>query len=405
MKGKGIIFGVAICVLLGSCMLAVSLPAAFGKEPVGEELRIGVLGVFSGPAAAWGLTTKYCAIVSAEMLNEEGGLLLDGVRHPIKLFIEDTKFDVKVARAAAEKLAHRDKVKYICGPNTSPTCAAAQVVAEPAKVIYVGYGFTTSLWTPEHPYGIMGMVTPDQSAPVLYKYLMEKHGVKTISLVAKNYAGGLNTRKSAGEAAKKLGLEIISDKETYEPDVTDFFPVMSKVVKDNPDVIDLTAAGAGDAAQAVKAARQLGYKGIMGELTSGDIETFNEIGGKYMDGFFCIGGATTPDIRTKKMEAFMERYKKVAGEWNDEAGTKIYAFDMIMETIKVAGPAALTDTDAFRAAMPKVRYQSPYIQGNPIIKYVGKSTFGHNQQIGVPLVIFQVEDGKFKVVKVTAIED
>jgi len=397
-----LVFIISICFLI-----VLNIPyihsSAEGKEPVGEELRIGVLGVFSGHAAAWGLTSKYTAMVQTKRINQRGGFLLNGVRHPIKLFIEDSKFDVKVTRAAAEKLIYQNKVKYIIGPNTSPTGAAVSSVGEPAKVINIGYGFTVSLYTPEHPYTIMGMVTPDQSAPVIYKYLMDTHNVKSISLVAKNYAGSLNTRKSALKAANALGLKVVSAKETYEPDATDFFPVMSKVVKGKPDVIDLTAAGAGDAAQAVKAARQLGFKGVICMETVADAQTFNEIAGKYAEGLICVASPVMPEIRTQQMEAFMEEYKKEVGEWNDEAGTKVYALDMILETIKAAGEPALTDTDAFRAAMPKVGYKSPYLKGNPIIKYAGKKIYGHNQQIGVPVVIAQMKNGKPNAVVVKSL--
>ena len=46
-------------------------------EPV---LRIGVLGAMSGPAAPWGLVSKYCAEATAEMYNEAGGVEIGGER-------------------------------------------------------------------------------------------------------------------------------------------------------------------------------------------------------------------------------------------------------------------------------------------------------------------------------------
>jgi len=104
------------------------------------------------------------------------------------------------------------------------------------------------------------------------------------------------------------------------------------------------------------------------------------------------------------MNELMDIYKKIAGEWNEESATKIYPLEMILETIRVAGVKAFEDTDAFRAAMPKVAYKNPYIQGNPIMKYVGKEEFGQANQIGVPVVYVQVQGDKFEVIAVKSLE-
>lgn len=234
MKGKFLKATLLVLGLVFSSLIYSTPPDVLAKEPTGEEFRVGVIGTFSGSSAAWGLTMKYSTQAVAEGINKEGGLLVGGKRHPIKIFAEDDKFDTKLARAAAEKLIYRDNVKYITGPVTSPTCSGAQVVCEPAKTFMVAYGYTKALYTPEHPYTIFGMVAPFQSAPILYKYLIDTYKVKSVSLVAKNYAGALSTRDWCIEAANKLGLKIISAKETYEPEATDFFPIMGSVVKGTP---------------------------------------------------------------------------------------------------------------------------------------------------------------------------
>ncbi|HZC59564.1 MAG TPA: hypothetical protein VE154_06185, partial [Chthoniobacterales bacterium] len=47
------------------------------------------------------------------------------------------------------------------------------------------------------------------------------------------------------------------------------------------------------------------------------------------------------------MEKFADRYKKVAGEWNDEAGTKVYALEIIIATLQKAGPDAINNERSF----------------------------------------------------------
>ncbi len=63
------------------------------------------------------------------------------------------------------------------------------------------------------------------------------------------------------------------------------------------------------------------------------------------------------------MASFIEHYKKIAGEWNDEAGTKAYALEMILKTLQKAGPAAITDTELFKKAIPDFTAAEPVPQG------------------------------------------
>jgi branched-chain amino acid transport system substrate-binding protein len=63
-----------VLVALGSVCFSGSLLAE-------DVLKIGVLGVMSGPAASWGLVNKYCAQTSAQRYNEQGGFEIGGKKY------------------------------------------------------------------------------------------------------------------------------------------------------------------------------------------------------------------------------------------------------------------------------------------------------------------------------------
>ncbi len=44
-----------------------------------KVLKIGHIGVMSGPAASWGLINKYAALAGAEIINEDGGFALRAI--------------------------------------------------------------------------------------------------------------------------------------------------------------------------------------------------------------------------------------------------------------------------------------------------------------------------------------
>ena len=43
------------------------------SQAANKVLKIGHIGVMSGPAASWGLINKYAALAGAEIINEDGG--------------------------------------------------------------------------------------------------------------------------------------------------------------------------------------------------------------------------------------------------------------------------------------------------------------------------------------------
>ena len=100
------------------------------------------------------------------------------------------------------------------------------------------------------------------------------------------------------------------------------------------------------------------------------------------------------------MEKFMKVYEGIAGEWNDEAGTKCYALQTVLYTIQEAGAEALDDVEAFKKAIPKLAVKNPFLKEERELKYVGQKILGHPRQIGVPLVINQFMNGEFETLMV-----
>jgi branched-chain amino acid transport system substrate-binding protein len=400
-----------ILIVLVFLMIAVVVPIYSQDDPLGtplgEPFKVGVLGVMSGSSASWGLVCKYCAEANAKLINDEGGFVVDGVRHKIEVISVDEKLDPKLAVQGAERLIFEEKVKYIIGTNVDPTTAAILPVLEANKVLAFPYAMNKEIFRAPHNNTVLSMVSSFQSVPIICKYLIDNYGVKTVSFITKNQADSLNQRLEAIAAVEKLGLKIISSDVTYEPETSDFFPILTKVLKEKSDLLILPAVSTGDAPLIIKSIRQLGYKGFICADNSQDVKTLVEGAGKDAEGFIYVGGGSTPEIRSEYMNKFIETYKAIAGEWNDEAGTKVYALPVIIYTIQQAGKAALTDIESFKAAMPYMKVDDPFIKGeySRILEYVGKSYFGQNHQIGVPLVITQIKNGEAATLFVGTVVD
>lgn len=380
--------------------LAIAVITACGglHNAMADEavLKIGVNGVMSGAAASWGLVNKYCAETTAEMYNAKGGIDIGGKKYKIQIVALDDKNDPKVSISNAEKLTS-DGIKFVIGPNIDTTAIAVKPVMERAKAINFPYAFSKELYQAPANASVLGMVASYQVGPVVYKYLKEQKGVKAISFVARNESDAKNQQEEGVAAAKSLGLKVIADKDSYEPGTTDFMPIMTKIVKGKPDAIVLSGVAPSDAPLLIKAARDLGFKGTLSTETGQDAKILAQVAGDKANGFLSVGGASTPAIQSDYMKQFVDVYKKRVGEWNDEAGTKVYALELILAVLQ-KNPKALADVEEFKKEMPNFKTNNPFVKDKTVLQFVGKKDFGRQSQVGVPLVVNEYKNGGFSAV-------
>ncbi|MGI9409225.1 MAG: ABC transporter substrate-binding protein [Hyphomicrobiaceae bacterium] len=379
-----------------------ALALASSAWAANEKLKIGFVGVTSGPAAAWGISNVRSMQARAAWLNELGGVKIGGKTYDIEIVTFDDQKDPKRAIAGMEKMA-QEGIRYVVGPNVDDGAAAVRPVAEQKGIMYIPYAFPKALYTKPASNAILGMVANYQSGPAIYKYLKDKKGVKTVAFVAANESDPLSQRDGGVAAAKALGLKIVSASITYQVDTTDFTPVITPVVKLKPDLLVLSGVAPANAPQLIRSARELGYKGLISTETAQDAQVLKEGAGNLADGFISVGGASTPEIATDAMREFVKRYTKMFGEYNDESNTKVYALEYILETLK-ANPAAISDAAVFKKTMDGFEAPNPYMKGGAKLKYVGMTSFGQRRQIAVPLVVNVFKDGKFETLFVASVD-
>ena len=381
--------------------LVLSLGIAISPV-VAETLKIGFVGVTSGPSAAWGISNQRSMEVRAAWLNELGGVKIGDTTYEIEIVPFDDKKDPKLAIAGMEKMA-QEGIHYVVGPNVDDGAAAVRPVAEREGIMYFPYAFPKELYTKPASNAVLGMVANYQSGPAIYKYLKENEGVKTVAFVAANESDPLSQRDGGVAAAKELGLEVVSDNVTYQVDTTDFTPVITPVIRENPDLLVLSGVAPGNAPQLIRSARELGFEGLISTETAQNAEVLEQGAGDLANGFISVGGASTPELASDEMREFVRRYQGMFNTYDDESNTKVYALEYILETLK-ANPAAINDVNEFQKTMNTFEAPNPFMKGNEKLRYVGTSSFGQRRQVAVPLVVNVYQDGEFETLFVAEVD-
>ena len=272
MRGKRL-WIVCIGVLLLGLPVATVLGSHYANAAGPKVLKIGTIMPISGPLGAIGLAWDRGFDLCADMINEQGGLKVGADRYRIEFIHEDGKMSPEASAAAANKLVHQDKVKFVMGEVMTPASQAIYEVTKPAGVLhiltYTQDPYREDMWAigADTPNIVLLMPTTNLAYRPFFDYLAKTYpSVKTVVHAESTYPL-VRIIEEAKRAAQAAGLQVVGV-ERYDFSWTDFNSFATAILKHKPDAISLEHCGPDQAALIIKAAREQGFKGPIMSLGS-----------------------------------------------------------------------------------------------------------------------------------------
>jgi branched-chain amino acid transport system substrate-binding protein len=374
-------------------LAALALVAALatgGVQAADKTLPIGLMGPLSGGAASYGVELMRGAEMRVDEINKAGGLKVGADVYKLKLVSYDHKAQAADTATATNKLVFQDKVKYIIGNAVGATCNAAQTITEPNKVMFAFVCWGTNNLAPEKPYSFRSILSQWELAEPFYRWVKENHPkIKRVAAISPNDTSGKDTNTAVVKALKTLGFEVTAD-EYYERGTKDFYPSLTKILAQKPDMIDVAAAPPGEAGLILKQAMELGFKGAKG-WTAG-INPFTIVSVAGPEASEGVWSPANINVKSEHVSAavrkFGENYEKRYGEVPGVIAVGNYAaFDVFTQAMQKAGSV---DTDKVLEVLTKERFETVW---GPLA-LGGKETYGIDRQFLYPLVISEVRGGK-----------
>lgn len=312
-----------------------------------HTLKIGALVTQSGAGASWGNGMLRAVELAAEDANKDGGLEVDGTRYKVEVIAYDDGYKANEAVTAANRLVFEDKVNYIIGTVGSAPILAIQPITEENKVITMTLGFTGQALTAEKSYTFRPNPTTAEVAQPQINWLVKNKNIKTVGALFPNDETGEAIAKDIASAYAAAGAELTST-EFFERDRVDFIPLLTRIVSQNVDAIELDGNSPVTAGQIVQQARDIGFEGIIirtgGPATQ---EIVNVAGQAATEGMF-VHSAFNPNIETAA--GYQKRYIDTYGEAMN--GFSPFFYDgtkMLLQAMQTAG--TVDDTDAVKIAL------------------------------------------------------
>jgi branched-chain amino acid transport system substrate-binding protein len=229
---------VALVLILISTMIF----SGCSKETAAPQtLKIGVLADLSGFLSVFYLEATHDMQLTADYINEKGGVTIDGKKYNIELVIRDSKSSPDGALAGANQLIFQDQVKYVIGPIAFEG-AATTPLFEQNKVLHIFNSTTTSRLEmgPDWPYAF----TADDSAldfsTVEFKIGQKEFpNAKTCVMILPDDGTEPYLMPSVIPILQSMGYTILNDGKAilYPNDMQDFSPIVSKLNSLNPDIM------------------------------------------------------------------------------------------------------------------------------------------------------------------------
>lgn len=346
-----------------------------------DEIKIGVVGAFSGDLASYGIPTRKACEIIAKKVNDAGGIK----GRKIRLITEDDSCKPEIAANVASKIAG-EKVIAVIGHICSGATKSAVGIYRSSGIICISPSATTPDLTGGRYPNFFRTIAPDNAQAMLVTSFTRnlKNCFRIAVLHDKgDYGKGFAEYVKRYFAEQDRGHVVLFEGVT--PGAVDYTAIINKVVNLKADALVF----GGYHPEASKIVAQMRKRGVTIPFISDDgvkDDTFIKVAGTYAEGVYASG----PRDTTKNplaVQAFAE-HKKTYG---DEAGAfYLNAYAAMTALVNAIDKAKTISYDGVSAAL----------RGEYVDTPLGKISFDkQGDAIGVGFSMYQVVKGAYVELK------
>jgi len=345
--------------------IAAGLVAAAGSALAEDAVKIGFVTTLTTPAAVIGKDMQNAANLAMEHI---GGKMGGKV---VELIFEDDGFRPEGGKQKSDKLVKEDNVDFVTGFIWSHVLLASR------KTVIDGGKFLISANAGPSP--IAGKLCHENffstswqndQTPMAMGEVLNQKGIKSIYLMAPNYAAGKNM--VAGVKRTFKGKILGTDFTKWGKDAQlDFSAELAKAKASGAEGIWVFYPGKAGGAF-IKQYQQAGLQGKVPLFTSFTVDAIAlpKLQAGNLTGV--LGSETTqqwsPDLDNAANKKFVADFKKKHGTYPSFYAAQSYDAIMLIKSAVDAVKGNMKDKAGMRAAMKKANY--------PSVR--GKYTYGNN---------------------------
>mgnify|MGYP000066584164 CR=1 FL=1 len=357
-----------------------------------DSIELGAAVSITGKYSTNGKHTQNGYELAVKIINDKGGVKVGDKSYKIKIKYYDDESTPARGAQLAERLIKQDGIKFILGPYSSGLTKAMAPVTEKYKVPMVeANGASLSLFNKGYRYLFAILSTTEQYLQTAVALAAKVNGGNAVKLagVFENDPFSQDIRNGVFADAKRLDMRIVVD-DKLPSDLSDMSATLTKVKALKPDLLVVSGHTKG-AVLAVRQVADLKVNVPMLAMTHCDSADIIGKFGKAAEYILCAAqwdrSLSYKDALFGSAEDFARLFEKT------------YGYAPPYQAAESAA-AVLVYKDAFeRAGKLDIKTVRNAIAATDMQTFYGKVRFDKTgKNIAKPMILYQVQDGQFKVV-------
>jgi len=334
--------------LLGAtAVLALASTAAFA-----DSVKIGFVTTLTTPAAVIGNDMRDAVNLAVETIGAKMGPL------DVEVVFADDEFNAQKGKQATERLVERDNVDLVTGYIWSNVLlASAPVVLDAGKILISANAGPSPLAGERCHANFFNISWQNDQTPMAMGELLNKRGVKSLYLIAPNYAAGQDMVAGVERTFKG---QIVGKDMTVWPSQRDWSAELTKAKAAKPDgVFIFYPGGAGPAF-----IKQYVQAGLDTEVPLYSVFTLDSISLPLFQkaGINVLGATMTqfwvPDLDNAQNKKFVADFRAKYGRYPSFYAAQSYDAVFYIKSAIEAVNGDLKNLDGLRAALAKADFPS-----------------------------------------------
>jgi branched-chain amino acid transport system substrate-binding protein len=236
-----------------------------------QSIKLGLVGIMTGPNAANGEFCKNGATLALDEINAKGGITTaDGKVHKLELEVVDDQGKPDVGLNAIRRLVSDAGVVAFMGPDFTGITLPSLFVGEEAGIAQITSSIGAQITAQGNKHILRGRSNDEMWMTALVDYIANTVHAKTVGLSFTNIELGRSGRDVAVKAlAEKYKLKPVVEVSHSAGD-RDLTASAARIVEANPEVL-INWGTQIEAALLLRSLRQLGWKGTFAFNAADDI--------------------------------------------------------------------------------------------------------------------------------------
>ena len=349
------------------------------KKEASETVKLGNSAPLTGPVSVYGITTNNGIKLAVDEVNANGGIL----GKQIEWFEYDDKGEITDAVTNYNNLMQDEVEAIFGGVPSKPSLAIAESAAND-EVVYITPTGTQANITEGKENAFRTCFTDPFQGEVLANFSKNNLDAKKVAILRNQSSDfSMGVADVYSKKAKDLGMEVVAD-ESYGDNDTDFKAQLTKVRKENPDVLfipdyyEKVALIVPQVREAGIEATLVGADGWDTVLSVMDKSNFDAIEGSYFANQFTL------EDPSEKVQNFVKAYEEKYGDkpstFAAEGYDTVYLYKQAVEE------AGTTEWDKVIEALKNIKFDG----------ITGSFTYDENHNPIKTAKMMKIVNGEYK---------